>query len=402
MLATGLLITAQNYKAGLTTLVNFNNTDGAGGPPAGLLLPDAHGNLFGTTVDGGAHNVGTVFEIEKTASGYASTPTILVTFRDSPDGAYPSGGLIADAHGNLFGTTAWGGANDLGTVFEIEKTASGYASTPTILVSFNGTNGANLAAGLLADAHGNLFGTAVFGGAHNVGTVFEIEKTASGYASTPTILVSFRDSPDGAWPGGGVIADAHGNLFGTTDRGGASNLGTVFEIEKTASGYASPTILVSFNHGANPYAGLLADAHGNLFGTTAYRGKYGHGTVFEIEKTASGYATTPTFLVSFNGTNGANPVGRLLADAHGNLFGTTHRGGANNLGTVFEIEKTASGYSRTPTVLVSFNGTNGANPVGGLLADGHGNLFGTTGGGGANNLGTVFEIERLPAATLAP
>jgi uncharacterized repeat protein (TIGR03803 family) len=171
----------------------------------------------------------------------------------------------------------------------------------------------------------------------------------------------------------------------------------VFEIAKTGSGYAStPTTLVSFDgkNGFLPVGNLIADANGDLFGTTQNAGAYGDGTVFEIAKTSSGYASTPTILVSFSGTNGVGPDGGLIADANGDLFGTTVDGGASNDGTVFEIPKTASGYASTPTTLVSFDGTNGANPdaFGSLIADANGDLFGTTSNGGANGDGTVFEI----------
>src|SRR6516165_3334251 len=139
---------------------------------------------------------GTVFEIAKTAGGYASAPTTLVSFNGT-NGACPDAGLIADSSSNLFGTTSQGGAFEnaygfftYGTVFEIVKTASGYASSPTTLVSFNGTDGGSPFAGLIADRSGNLFGTTLEGGAYNDGTVLEIVKTASGYASTPTTLVS--------------------------------------------------------------------------------------------------------------------------------------------------------------------------------------------------------------------
>ena len=376
----------------LTTLVSFNGTNGLE-PWAGLIA-DVYGDLFGTTIYGGANDLGTAFEIAKTAHGYASSPTTLVSFNGA-NGYEPFGSLIADRHGDLFGTT-YEFAN-LGTVFEIAKTAHGYASSPTTLVNFNGANGSNPSSGLIADAHGDLFGTTVGGGANgDYGTVFEIAKTASGYASTPTTLVSFNDA-NGAAPYGTLIADAHGNLFGTTAYGGPYGFGTVFEIAKTASGYAStPTTLVSFSGSANGgelLAGLIADAHGDLFGTTAAGGSDGDGTVFEIAKTAHGYASTPTTLVSFNGANGATPYGSLIADAHGDLFGTTIGGGAYGDGTVFEIAKTAHGYASTPTTLVSFNGTDGRAPVGQLIADAHGDLFGTTIGGGANgDGGTVFEI----------
>jgi uncharacterized repeat protein (TIGR03803 family) len=172
----------------------------------------------------------------------------------------------------------------------------------------------------------------------------------------------------------------------------------VFEIAKTAGGYAgTPTTLVSFNgtNGKNAFAGLLADAKGNLFGTTEGGGANDLGTVYEIAKIAGGYASTPITLVSFNGTNGQSPIAGLIADADGNLFGTTlgtNAVGSNAFGTVFEIAKIAGGYASTPNTLVSFNGTDGANPQAGLIADANGNLFGTAAGGGVNNFGTVFEI----------
>ena len=414
----GTLFTTVAKPVTLSTLVTFNGANGA--EPFGSLIADADGNLFGTTVNGGAtygqgpqqRGYGTVFEIAKTAHGYASTPITLVSFNNA-NGAAPLA-LIADADGNLFGTTITGGPygyedipNYDGTVFEIAKTADGYANTPTTLVNFNGANGRNPQGSLIADAHGDLFGTTAAGGEYGYGTVFEIAKTAHGYASTPTTLVSFNII-DGNEPLA-LIADAHGNLFGTTYSGGAYGpygYGTVFEIAKTAHGYANtPTTLVNFNdtNGSGPTS-LIADAQGDLFGTTAYGGNlktnapFGDGTVFEIAKTATGYASTPTTLVSFNGTDGASPFGTLIADAYGNLFGTTFLGGttavggSSGFGTVFEIAKTAHGYANTPTTLVNFNGTDSDLPMSGLIADAHGDLFGTTITNGENPDGTVFEI----------
>ncbi len=185
--------------------------------------------------------------------------------------------------------------------------------------------------------------------------------------------------------------------------GGANGDGTVFEIVKTATGYAgAPTTLVSFNgtNGAFPVSGLIADANGDLFGTTNVGGANNDGTVFEIVKTAGGYASTPTTLVSFDGTNGEFPEASLIADANGDLFGTTTgldpTTNAQSGGTVFEIAKTAGGYASTPTILVSFNGTNGETPFDSLIADSNGDLFGTTDGGGANGDGTAFEITAPP------
>jgi uncharacterized repeat protein (TIGR03803 family) len=389
----------------LTTLVNFDRaagftSDGSG--PEGDLIADAKGDLFGTTGSGGVGTAanpanGTVF------TGYASTPTTLVSFHlDDPDAPQtPVAGLLADANGDLFGTSEFGGANGLGTVFELKKTASGYAGTATTLASFsNNPGGAEPKGNLIADANGDLSGTTYLGGAEDAdglshGTLFEIAKTAAGYASTPTTLISFNGD-DGDAPVASLIADSNGDLFGTTELGGASGGGTVFEIAKTPTGYAStPTTLVNFEVDV-PVGSLIADSRGDLFGTTKGGGSVNGGAVFEIVKTAAGYASTPITLASFQDLDdGLSPVGGLIMDANGDLFGTTSGTTASpfNLpatdGTVFEIKKTATGYA-SASALVFFDGADGAAPVASLIADASGDLFGTTAEGGANGGGTVF------------
>jgi len=373
----------------LTTLVSFNGGNGLL-PYAGLLA-DAAGDLFGTTVQGGASGGGTVFELVNNGGG-SYTPTTLASFNGT-DGAYPEGGLIADAAGDLFGTTYGGGASS-GTVFELVNNGGGsYTLTTLVVFNYNGSNGAGPVSGLLADAAGDLFGTTAFGGAYGVGSVFEIAKTGGSYASTPTTLASFNGT-DGKYPVANLIADPAGDLFGTTNNGGAYGDGTVFEIAKSGSSYAGLTTLVNFNftNGFDPEGSLITDAAGDLFGTTYGGGASDEGTVFEIAKTGGSYASTPTTLASFNGTDGAGPQGGLIADAAGDLFGTTYGGGANSYGTVFELVNNGGG-SYSLTTVFSFNGANGANPVAGLIADAAGDLFGTTYYGGANNDGTAFELS---------
>ena len=214
-----------------------------------------------------------------------ATPTILANVSSDA-------GLLADANGDLFGTSQFGGANDDGTVFEIVKTSDGYASTPTTLASFDSGDGEDAHWTLIADANGDLFGATEFGGSSDRGMVFELVKTSTGYASTPTTLVSFTDAI-GALPQGNLATDANGDLFGVTETSGPNNFGTVFEVAKTAAGYASaPTTLVSFPGPVLPMAGLIADANGDLFGTTSEGGSNNLGTVFEIAKTPTGYAST--------------------------------------------------------------------------------------------------------------
>ena len=387
----------------LTALANFNGSNGR--DPHGSLISDAAGDLFGTTYAGGANDRGSVFEIPYDAGtrSYGALKT-LASFDYNTSGAFPSGGLIADAKGNLLGTTYAGGPFSMGTVFEIAYDASTntYASTPTVLVSFDFTDGANAVGGLVADASGNLFGTTSSGGSNYAGTVFEIPYDASTntYASTPTVLVSF-DVSGGEDPQTGLILDTNGNLFGTTEFG-PDNYGTVFEVRYDANTktYAStPALLATFNgsNGSYPMAGLTLDGHGNLFGTTTDLGRStAEETVFEVpyDASTSSYDLPFKTLATFNGADGSQPMGTLIVDATGTLFGTTYAGGSFSLGTVFEVPYDASTntYASTPTVLVNFSGDNGESPFAGLIADATGNLFGSTALGGTNNDGTVFEL----------
>jgi hypothetical protein len=381
-----------------STLATFTGSDGEA---PFVWLMDTAGNLIGTTQSAifqhpfpqsPTYEYGNVFEIAKTNGGYASTPTTLVNFTASY-GFGPSD-LIADAAGNLFGTTSSTGfPNEDGTVFEIAEVNGSYSSAPTTLVNFNGTNGQNPNS-LMADAAGNLFGTTADG------RFFEIAKTNGSYASTPATLATFNS---GETPIGGLIADAAGDLFGTTVE--ADGGGTVFEIVKTNGSYAStPTTLASLDgtNGTSPSGGLIADAAGDLFGTMSGSGS-DDGSVFEIAKTSTGYASTPTTLVRFHGIDGQDPDGKLIIDAAGDLLGTTLIGGAYDYGTVFEIAKINGTYVSTPTVLHSFNyrGGDGGDPTA-LLVTAAGTLIGTTTEGGAdifNDTGTVFELSGFSTHT---
>jgi hypothetical protein len=272
-------------------------------------------------------------ELLKTATGYATTPTILASFdanSETPDG------IAVDKAGNIFGTSEplFPGTGTAPTLYEVLKTPTGYAARTTLSDSDAGD--------LLFDPSGNLLGTTSSGGAYGHGGIFEIARTSTGFASTPEIVFSFSD----VFGVHGLTVDAHGNLFGIGDG--------IFEIVKTKSGYANTPITVMNLNGFEPDNSLIVDAVGNLFGVGA-GGAYGGGTVFEIAKTSEGYASAPTILVNFcalaNCVDGANPNGPLVADANGNLFGTTNIGGTViediGTGTVFEI--TNSGFVVRPT-----------------------------------------------------
>lgn len=381
------------------------STDGAS-PSYGGLMADSNGNLFGTTSQGGASNQGTVFELVKSGNSY--TQLILYSFAGgATDGASPYGGLVADSSGNLFGTTQEAGAHALGTVFELVKNGNSY--TETVLYSFAGgaADGAHPDGTLIMDGAGNLFGTTHHGGGANisigVGTVFEMVKNGSSY-NAPTILHAFAGGTDGSYLQFGVIADASGNLFGTTNQGGDPGVdprgnGTVFELVKGPSGYTKVTLyaFAGPTDASGPYGTLIMDASGNLFGATHGGGTNGIGAVYELTKNGSSY--TESVLYSFAGgdADGGFPDGGLVMDSNGNLFGTTALRGQNNNGTVFELVK--SGNTYTESVLHFFSGptADGSEPAADLIMDRSGNIFGTTLAGGASGKGTVFEVS-IPAS----
>jgi uncharacterized repeat protein (TIGR03803 family) len=350
----------------LTTLASFTGTANGANPEAGLTA-DAAGNLYGTTFYGGTGDSGTGGTVFELGAG-TNTLTTLATF-NGQNGERPDAGLTFDASGNLFGTTY----DPLGTIFEL----SAGTRALTTLATFNFQNGAAPFSNLILDASGNLYGSTVQGGPGLNGTVFEL----SAGSQSPTTLASFNGT-NGQYPAGNLAFDASGNLYGTTAFGGTGGAGTVFEV---AAGTHALTTLISFNN-TNGYSptGVIADAAGNLYGTTGGGGLNGDGTVFKV---AAG-THSPTTLASFGGANGQGSAAGLIADASGNLYGTTAYGGANGDGTVFEL----NAATNTIMTLYSFDGTDGANPYAGLIVDAAGDLFGTTEDGGSSNDGTVFEL----------
>ena len=382
----------------LAVLWSFGNNDGAG--PLGGLVADAAGNLYGTTDDGGGpKDDGAVFEISPPApGGTAWTEKLLWTF-SGPDGSRPAGSLIIDATGSLYGTTFIGGMSKLGTVFKLSPPAAGKTAwKETVLWSFNGADGEAPAGSLIADAAGNLYGTTNGGGTavQEDGTVFELSPPARGETAwTETILWSFN-GVNGEYPADSLTAAA-GNLYGTTGEGGPSNAGIVFKLSPpiTSGAAWTQTVLWSFDttDGAFPLGGVILVA-GKLYGTTSRGSAMGHGAVFKVTPPAKGESGwTETVPWPFSGDDGTNPRGSLIADAAGSLYGTTYVGGTSDVGTVFKISPPAKGQTAwTKTVLVEFDGPDGARPSGGLIADAAGNLFGTTNEGGAHVGGTVFEI----------
>jgi uncharacterized repeat protein (TIGR03803 family) len=358
-------------------------TDGAS-PSASPIL-DSSGNLYGTTAYGGATHNGAVFKVTSTGGEtflYSFCPTGGTTC--TADGVSPTAGLVMDTKGNLYGATQTGGSYGNGTVYEISA-----AGQETLLYSFcpgggGCTDGSYPYATLTIDNQGNLFGTSKFGGAYGFGTVFEI--TAS---RQENVLYSFCPAvpcADGELPSTGLVMDAAGNLYGTTPNGGAYQWGTVYEIAATSH---QQTVLYSFgatvSDGLTPSASLVLDKSGNLYGTTINGGANGAGTVFEISKGKE------TLLWNFgsSSTDGSAPQSALVLDSTGNMYGTTIFGGTLGQGTVFKV--TPAGQE---SVLYNFTGLggDGAQPYSGLVMDSSGNLYGTTFKGGSSNGGSIFKL----------
>ena len=248
---------------------------------------------------------------------------MLYSFGSGADGKYPYGGVIRDAAGNLYGTTSAGGAAGVGCVFRLD--ASG---NETVLHSFHGRrDGSGPHAGVIRDPAGNLFGTTHLGGASNFGAVFKLDP-----AGKETVLHSFADSADGLYPLSGVVLDAAGNLYGTTEKGNPLNAGVVYEVDATGH----EKVLFQFNglgDGGGPYGGVTLDAAGNLYGTASYGGASNAGVVYMIDA-----AGLQTVLYSFTGgADGGDPVSGLIRDAAGDLFGTALNWGSRGGGVVFKV-----------------------------------------------------------------
>jgi autotransporter passenger strand-loop-strand repeat protein/uncharacterized repeat protein (TIGR03803 family) len=378
----------------LNTLVTFDGTDGA--QPETTLVIDGSGNLYGETDAGGASNLGTLFELTKIGGLYASTPDALSP-PGSPNTLTPDTGLVAGTqevmpHSNLFMDAA--GDVVFSTVSNaVVPAAAGH--TGSVILEQAGSVAPVLLAGIAPLANLKVWapqvtlvttqGTFV---TNLLGTEHLEFFTAgfSGIAGDSETILSVTGVT------GSMVADTAGNVYGTTSSGGANSDGSVFEL-LNGSYAGTPITLASFNgtNGADPQAGLISDAAGNLFGTTLSGGAYNDGTVFELVNNGGGSYTLES-LASFDGADGANPDGGLIEDAAGNLYGATEAGGAGD-GTVFKIANTAGAYASTPTTLVTFDGTNGASPETALTVDSSGNLFGTTASGGADSDGTLFELS---------
>ncbi|HZQ68069.1 MAG TPA: choice-of-anchor tandem repeat GloVer-containing protein [Terriglobales bacterium] len=384
-----------------TVLHNFVVSSADGNDPVGAVVFDNAGNLYGVTLSGAARDEGIVFQLVPNADG-TWTENVVKAF-NGQEGGIPTGSLVRDAAGNLYGTTSSGGSAGKGVVFELSPQSDG-SWHYTILFSFSDRSG-EVPDGITLDKAGNFYGTTTSGGLNkcgitNCGTVFQLTQTSPGVWAE-TVLYNFgASSTDGNFPNSTVALDRAGNLYGVTRFGGTSNQGTVYQLTPGANGQWTETVLHSFSGGADgalPEGDLAIDSAGNLYGTALIGGTLtcgritgeGCGTVFKLSN--SGGAWDYTVIKSFTAHDGNEPAGRLVFDPNGNLYGTTQEGGAFGYGLVFKLTPNPDGSWRE-TTLHSFNKNDGDLPRGGVTLHA-GSVWGTTSSGGSGRGGVAFQIS---------
>jgi len=400
----------------LTPLYSFCAADNCsdGNEPVNGAVRDAAGNIYTSTLIDGVSNGGDVIELKRSHNKYKYQ--FMYRFCSQAnclDGETPVGDLIVDVNGNVYGATQYGGKHGGGAIFKLTPNAKQTKWKLSLLYNFclkaNCTDGAyplagltyqGAASGLPYDGTSPMFGTASAAGGANGGVAFMLTPTRKN--AKEKVIYNFcsqASCADGTSPQGALIADAAGNLYGTTHGGGSTNSGTAFELSPAAGSSYAQSVLYSFCQQANcadgtqPHDPLVMDSNGNLFGTTEQGGSNNHGVVFKIQP--NGARSTQTVLYTFcpTGTcsDGYDPLGGLSIDANGDLLGTTHWGGIL-FGTIFKIHDTGE------SVLYEFcqqsNCADGAGPFSGVVLDGSGNMYGTTITGGAGDGGgTIWEFK---------
>ena len=387
-----LLVLMPAQAQTFSILHTFMGAEGCN-PLAGPTL-DQGGNLYGTT-SGCGPGPGTVFKV--THVGRDWTLGVLYNFTDSNDVGNPWARVVFGPDGALYGTTSGRNGTIYGTVFSLRPPSSPCQSvscpwTHTLLYAFTDVNhGRGPGYGdVVFDAAGNIYGTTIVGGPNGAGTVYKLTHSNGGW--TESVLYSFSTSDGGGYfPYGGVVLDSAGNVYGTTDAGGAFGLGILFELTQSGSSWTETTRHnFASGDGFNPFGAPIMDRQANLYGTaTNGPGNQTGGTVYELQPSGDNWIyTVLAVLPALPGT--AGPIAALTMDAAGNLYGTTQQGGSNGYGGVFKL--TRSGSNWTYTDLHDFNNQDGAYPYGSVAIDAHGNIYGTTFAGGGAGHGELWMI----------
>lgn len=399
LLAAAVLAAPRSQAQTFKVIYSFTGHDSAEHPIAGLTI-DQHGNLYGTTAWGGAFGSGTVYELRPTPSGFAYSE--LHDFGHGSDGNFAWGGVTLGPNGTLYGTTAGGGIRDDGTVYQLRPPSGSChsASCPwveTVLYRFTGdSDGRNPQAGVILDNQGNIYGTNVNGGGGKVGVVYEMSPSAGGY--TFQVLYTFTDDADGGNPSSLLIFDSAGNLYGTAAVGGNSGCqgfgcGTIYELTPSAAGWSERT-LYTFQNGndGGDPAAGLISDGAGNFYGATPSGAHNGGSVFELSPGVESW----NFNLAYDLTGvGPGPEENLVRDSAGNLYGSSWGDGLYGQGAVFKLTPNGDG-GWTYTSLHDFTGgSDGGAAEGNLVMDSQGNLYGTSYEGGlasCGRCGVVYEI----------
>ncbi len=396
ILAIIIALSPAAHAQTLTVLHTFNGKPDGREPIAGVTR-DAAGNVYGTTYYGGTYDLGLVYKLAHKGSGWVLSPLYSFQRGQGAGGYAPVGGVTIGSDGNLYGTASSGGPYGAGTVYKLSPPATVCKAflclwTETPLYYFTGgADGGTPDAAVIFDSAGNMYGTTAGGGTGDNGVVFKLTPSGSGW--TESVLYSFAGSPDGAGPFSAVTFDGNGNLYGTTN-GGGTGFGTVYQLTPSGPGWTEKVIYAfqNSNDGAIPYAGLVLDPEGNLYGATFYDGAYGGGAVFELMPSNGNWIFSVLYSPDVE-LGGA--AGTLARSSNGTLYGTLFSGGGEGCsgygcGSVFQLSPSNGGWEYTSLYNLN-DGDDGGNPEGGLILDSAGNLYGTTTGSLGGD-GSVFEI----------
>ena len=375
----GTVFVLQKDGAALIVLKSFSRSGGDGQSPYSGPIAGSDNSLYGTTRIGGDAGAGALYAVSFDGFGY----NLLCTNQGTNGPINPLGPLLEATNGTLYGITQFGGQSNNGTLFTADKTGANLA---VVYDWTNNTDGRELRAGLLQGSDGALYGATVYGGTGGDGTVFRVNPDGSGY----TVLknFSFGSTGPGANPLQRLLEGSDHNLYGVTYNGGITNRGVIFTLSKDGSSF---NILKAFGspakEGENPMSPLIEASDGMLYGSAYGGGSTNNaGTVFRLNKDGTSFSVVVSFLGP--GPDGRHPCGGLVEWNNGALYGTTERGGINDQGTLFRVNKDGSGYA----ILVSFGGSLGVYPRGGLVRGPDGALYGTTDQGGDMGFGTVFRF----------
>jgi len=365
------------YDPVTSTYVKRFEFDGMNGStPHGSLIQAGDDKLYGMTCNGGAHDMGVLFQYDPVSSVYIKK----LDFDGTGKGSNPRGALVQATDGMLYGTTSSGGAHGKGVLFQYNPITSSYSKK----FDFDGTNGISPRTSLVQANDGMLYGMTYEGGANYIGVVFQYDPVTS----TCIKKFDFDGTPNGCLPYGSLIQAADGMLYGMAARGGMNDQGVIFQYNPATSVYTKKFDFAGTANGTGPLGSLLQHSDGTLYGLTAAGGAIGNGVLFRFDPGSSAY----TKKNDFDFINGNTPDGCLVKATNGLFYGMTYGGGANDMGVIFKYDPAASVCTK---VLDFGDAPDGCTPYGSLMQAADGMLYGMTREGGANQSGVIFQYNPL-------